>query len=104
MMSEPTDYQAFSPDEVALVKLCRSLGGALTYRDLTSMAFTVGGVAQLHTYTTVKMFPFSSEGKCMGIIVCERTGSCSGGKAQETVKFSMKGGDAKMASVIRRSD
>ncbi|CAJ1007908.1 hypothetical protein Q4I28_003221 [Leishmania naiffi] len=104
MMSEPTDYQAFSPDEVVLVKFHRSLGGALTYRDLTSMTFTVGVVAQLHIYTTVKMFPFSSEGKCMGIIVRERTGSCSGGKAQETVKFCMKGGDAKMASVIRRSD
>ncbi|KAG5491748.1 hypothetical protein JIQ42_01656 [Leishmania sp. Namibia] len=103
MTTEPIDYQASSPDEVALVKFCRSLGVVLTYRDLTSMAFTVGDGAQLHAYTIVRVFPFSSERKCMGIILRERTGRSSGGNAQETFKFYMKGADVKMASVVRQT-
>jgi phospholipid-translocating ATPase len=103
----PLDYQASSPDEVALVKFCSSLGVVLTYRDLTSMAFTVGEAAQLHTYTIVKMFPFSSERKCMGIILRERSCATSNGNGnaavQESIKFYMKGADVKMAAVVRQS-
>ncbi|KAG5468369.1 hypothetical protein LSCM1_02349 [Leishmania martiniquensis] len=101
--SEPIDYQASSPDEIALVKFCRSLGIVLTYRDLTSMTFTVSNGMQLHTYEIVKVFPFSSERKCMGIILRERTRGSSGGHAEETLKFYMKGADVKMASVVRQS-
>ncbi|KPI84886.1 putative aminophospholipid translocase [Leptomonas seymouri] len=97
----PVDYQASSPDEVALVKFCSSLGVVLTYRDLNSMAFTVGKGAQPHTYTIVKMFPFSSERRCMGIILRERSSS---GTAQESIKFYMKGADVKMATVVRKSE
>lgn len=103
----PQDYQASSPDEIALVKFCRSLGVVLTYRDLTSMAFIVGNdPAQLHTFTIVKMFPFSSERKCMGIILRERTTSVDGtsSSAQESIRFYMKGADVKMAAVVRQSE
>lgn len=122
MGAAPLDYQASSPDEIALVKFCRSLGVVLTYRDLTSMAFTVGEASQLHTYTIVKMFPFSSERKCMGIILRERatstrvegngqtnsscdTGTAGGaGDAEGSIRFYMKGADVKMASVVRQSE
>lgn len=102
MDGAPLDYQASSPDEIALVKFCRSLGVVLTYRDLTSMAFTVAGSSQVHSFTIAKMFPFSSERKCMGIILRERTGGNGGG--EECIRFYMKGADVKMATVVRQSE
>ncbi|EKG05137.1 phospholipid-translocating ATPase, putative [Trypanosoma cruzi] len=92
------EYQAASPDEVAFVKFCSSIGMTLTHRDVNCVRFTTPGGRTVH-YDIIKAFPFTSERKCMGIIVRERRGVGEGG-----YKYLMKGADTKMASVLRLTD
>lgn len=107
---EPMDYQASSPDEVALVQFCATLGVHLIERSLTSMAFLdPSGVR--HDLSIVKTFPFTSERKCMGIIVKEEvTGgnhNHSGGDTEistSSYTYYMKGADTKMVTVIYFTD
>ncbi|KAG8349017.1 putative phospholipid-translocating ATPase [Trypanosoma vivax] len=91
-------YQASSPDEVAFVNFCSSLGLTLTHRDVNSMKFTTPGGKLVH-YDIVKVFPFTSERKCMGIILRENVG----GHSDNVYKYIMKGADFKIASIVRSS-
>ncbi|AAZ10742.1 phospholipid-translocating ATPase, putative [Trypanosoma equiperdum] len=98
-------YQASSPDEVAFVNFCRSLGVTLTHRDVTCMQFTTPGGRLVH-YDIIKTFPFTSERKCMGIILREKVDSESvscGANSDGVYKYFMKGADFKMTSVVRSS-
>lgn len=54
--------------QVALVQWTESVGLTLVNRDLTSMQLRTPG-GQILTYRVLQMFPFTSEGKRMGIIV-----------------------------------
>ncbi|ESL07994.1 hypothetical protein TRSC58_04311 [Trypanosoma rangeli SC58] len=92
------EYQASSPDEVAFVKFCSSVGVSLVHRDVNSVRFTTPGGRTVQ-YDIIKAFPFTSERKCMGIIVRERREDGKGG-----YKYLMKGADTKIATVIRPSD
>ncbi|KEG12294.1 phospholipid-translocating ATPase [Trypanosoma grayi] len=92
------EYQASSPDEVAFVKFCSSLGISLVHRDVNCMQITTPGGRRVH-YDIVKSFPFTSERKCMGIILREKTETGEGG-----YKYLMKGADFKIATVVRPSD
>ncbi|RNE98439.1 putative phospholipid-transporting ATPase IIB [Trypanosoma conorhini] len=92
------EYQASSPDEVAFVKFCSSIGISLVQRDVNSMQFTTPGGRTVQ-YDILKAFPFTSERKCMGIIVRERRERGEGG-----CKYLMKGADTKIATVVRPSD
>lgn len=89
-------YQAASPDEVAIVKFCDSMGLRLFKRDRSSITL-------LHLHTQQKLhfevlynFPFSSETKRMGIIV----------RDQQTneVYFMEKGADTVMARIVASND
>ncbi|KAI5789083.1 phospholipid-translocating P-type ATPase [Geopyxis carbonaria] len=65
-----TSYQAASPDEIAIVRWTESVGLRLMHRDRNSMKLQ--SVATGETVVHVKIlevFPFTSEGKRMGIIV-----------------------------------
>lgn len=62
------EFQASSPDEVALVKFVDSIGLELTERDEDRITLkNLNGATE--TYTVLANFPFSSESKRMGIIV-----------------------------------
>lgn len=93
------EFQASSPDEVAMVKFTDSIGVTLHDRTLRTITLRVpgpNGQSQQLQYTIVKIFPFSSDRKCMGIILQDD-------QTKQHV-FWMKGADVKMLSVIRRCD
>ncbi|KAH9577472.1 P-type ATPase [Trypanosoma melophagium] len=92
------EYQASSPDEIAFVKFCSSLGFSLIHRDVNSMQFTTPGGKTI-SYDIIKAFPFTSERKCMGIILREVSERDTG-----IYKYIMKGADFKIATVVRFSD
>lgn len=95
------EFQASSPDEIAMVKFAATVGVHLKERSVTIVG-DVEGEMVLETefgrtiaYDILKLFPFSSERKCMGIIVREReTGQ---------ILFLMKGADTKMITVMKKS-
>jgi len=62
------DFQASSPDEVALVKFADSLGMKLLERDQQKIVIqnTAGVMEEYHVLAN---FPFSSESKRMGIVL-----------------------------------
>ncbi|XP_011702092.1 PREDICTED: probable phospholipid-transporting ATPase IIB isoform X1 [Wasmannia auropunctata] len=89
------NYQASSPDEVALVKWTEEMGLALVKRDLNSMQLkTLNG--QILNYTILQIFPFTSETKRMGIIVREESSS--------EIIFYLKGADVVMSGIVQYND
>lgn len=89
------EFQASSPDEVAMVKFADSVGVKLHERTLKKIVLKVYG-DQIFEFDVVKMFPFSSERKSMSIFLrdCQTGG----------YYFFMKGADVKMVQVIRKCD
>lgn len=81
---EPMEYQASSPDEVALVQFCATLKVHLIERSLTSMTF-LDPLGCRHDVQIIKTFPFTSERKCMGIIVKEYIGSPVSAGSHESI-------------------
>lgn len=67
---DPTfrDFQASSPDEVALVKFADSLGMNLMERDQQKIVIK-NSAGRLEEYHVLANFPFSSETKRMGIVL-----------------------------------
>jgi phospholipid-translocating ATPase len=63
------EYQASSPDEVALVKFADSLNIRLIMRDQQSQITLLNAAGNEEFYEIKEIFPFSSETKKMGIIV-----------------------------------
>lgn len=62
------DFQASSPDEVALVKFADSLGLKLLERDQQKIVIqNTAGV--MEEYQVLANFPFTSESKRMGILL-----------------------------------
>ena len=62
------DFQASSPDEVALVKFADSLGMKLFDRDQQKIVIqNTAGV--MEEYQVLANFPFTSESKRMGIVL-----------------------------------
>ncbi|KAG8504359.1 LOW QUALITY PROTEIN: putative phospholipid-transporting ATPase IIB [Galemys pyrenaicus] len=92
---ENRTYQASSPDEVALVQWTESVGLTLVSRDLTSMQLRTPS-GQILTYCVLQMFPFTSEGKRMGVIVRD--------EATGEITFYMKGADVAMATIVQYND
>jgi len=64
----PKSYQASSPDEIALVKTADELGLSVSFRDQKSMILTRPN-GKDDVYKILRIFPFSSESKRMGILV-----------------------------------
>jgi len=110
------EYQASSPDEVALVKFTESVGMTLYKRSLHTMTlknpigeFLVSSgysiivlttilftVMHFQDYEILNVFPFTSETKRMGIIVKDTK--------TNTITFYMKGADAVMARIVQAND
>eukprot|EP01133_Synstelium_polycarpum_P015140 gene15140-17919_t len=88
------NYQASSPDEIALVKFTESVGLVLSGRELASITLK-NPLDELETYEVLNIFPFTSETKRMGIIVRDSEG---------IITFYMKGADAVMAKIVSSND
>lgn len=89
------NYQASSPDEVALVKWTEEVGLALIKRDLNSMQLKTPN-GKILTYVILQIFPFTSETKRMGIIVKE--------ESTGEITFYLKGADVVMAGIVQYND
>ncbi|KAL8443798.1 hypothetical protein Emed_006573 [Eimeria media] len=85
-------FQAASPDEVALVQFASDVGLRLVKRDEHTMIIQLPGGQQCE-YQVLQCFPFSSEWKRMGIIVQE--------KASQRIFFYVKGAESVMLSLVR---
>ncbi|KAK6616842.1 ATP synthase subunit 9 [Polyplax serrata] len=88
-------YQAASPDEIALVKWTEQMGLTLVKRDLISMRLKTPFNTFL-TFTILKIFPFTSETKRMGIIVRNED--------TQEITFYLKGADVVMTSIVQYND
>lgn len=87
----PKSYQASSPDEIALVKTADELGLSLSFRDQKSIVLSRPDGKE-DTYRILRLFPFSSESKRMGIIL----------RHSETkrILFFVKGADAVIQKML----
>lgn len=103
-----TTYQASSPDEIAIVRWTESVGLRLLHRDRHSI--TLQSVDTSRVVVKVRIldiFPFTSEGKRMGIILqfFQRAKSAvdSADESSE-IWFYQKGADTVMSSIVAGND
>ncbi|XP_070575156.1 probable phospholipid-transporting ATPase IIB isoform X2 [Ptychodera flava] len=89
------NYQAASPDEVALVSWTEEVGLALVERNLTGMQLRTP-TDTLLSFTILQLFPFTSERKRMGIILRE--------ESTGDIIFYMKGADVVMCNIVQYND
>ncbi|KAK5627234.1 hypothetical protein RRF57_002949 [Xylaria bambusicola] len=102
-----TSYQASSPDEIAIVRWTESVGLRLTYRDRKHMALESTDSGKVVVQVRIlDVFPFTSDGKRMGIIVQfnqnEHTSSASLSNGE--IWFYQKGADTVMGSIVAAND
>ena len=103
-----TTYQASSPDEIAIVKWTEAVGLQLLHRDRQSM--TLQSVDTSRAVVRVRIldvFPFTSEGKRMGIIVQfmqEEDSTASNTDEAGEIWFYQKGADTVMTSIVAAND
>jgi phospholipid-translocating ATPase len=103
-----TSYQASSPDEIAIVKWTEAVGLRLIHRDRKGMLLqSVDSGRSVVRVRILEIFPFTSDGKRMGIIVQfldgSETSSSSKLEAGE-LWFYQKGADTVMASIVASND
>lgn len=90
------EYQAASPDEIAIVKWTASVGLSLYKRDRTSMTLIHESSNTQQEYEILYVFPFNSDNKRMGIIVRDKT--------KDEIWFLQKGADVVMAPIVQSND
>ncbi|KAJ4187140.1 putative aminophospholipid-translocase [Fusarium falciforme] len=104
---EVTSYQASSPDEIAIVKWTESVGLRLVYRDRKSMVLEfTGSKRPVVRVRILDVFPFTSEGKRMGIIVHfhENVNVKNPDLSSGEIWFFQKGADTVMSSIVAAND
>ena len=103
-----TTYQASSPDEIAIVRWAESVGLRLMHRDRQTI--TLQSVDTSRVVVRVKIlevFPFTSAGKRMGIILQFSQGTESAFSSVESpaeIWFYQKGADTVMTSIVAAND
>lgn len=103
-----TTYQASSPDEIAIVRWAENVGLRLMHRDRHTI--TLQSVYTSRIVVRVKIlevFPFTSAGKRMGIILQFSEGAESAVSSVESpaeVWFYQKGADTVMTSIVAAND
>ncbi|TVY40295.1 putative phospholipid-transporting ATPase [Lachnellula subtilissima] len=103
-----TSYQASSPDEIAIVKWTEAVGLRLIHRDRKGMLLqSVDTGRSVVRVRILEVFPFTSDGKRMGIIAQFLDGS----ETSSTVNieageiwFFQKGADTVMSSIVAAND
>jgi len=101
-----TSYQASSPDEIAIVKWTEAVGLRLIHRDRKGMLLqSVDNGRPVVRVRILEVFPFTSDGKRMGIIVQFLDGSETPGKLEAgEIWFYQKGADTVMTSIVAAND
>jgi phospholipid-translocating ATPase len=101
-----TSYQASSPDEIAIVKWTEAVGLKLIHRDRKGMTLqSVDTGLPVVRVRILEIFPFTSDGKRMGVIVqfLESLDATTGIEAGE-IWFYQKGADTVMSSIVAAND
>ena len=93
-VDDKLEYQAASPDEIAIVKWTASVGLSLHKRDRHFLQIQHSN-STLSTYKILYVFPFTSERKRMGIIVRDEA---------EVEWFFEKGADTVMQNIVGTND
>jgi len=101
-----TSYQASSPDEIAIVKWTEAVGLRLIHRDRKGMLLeSVDSGRPVVRVRILEVFPFTSDGKRMGIIVQFQDGSGTTAKdGSGEIWFYQKGADTVMTSIVAAND
>ncbi|KKA28055.1 hypothetical protein TD95_001546 [Thielaviopsis punctulata] len=101
-------YQASSPDEIAIVRWTEAVGLRLAYRDRTSMVLeSTDSNKTVVQVRILDIFPFTSEGKRMGIIVQFLESPASAADASldsGEIWFYQKGADTVMGAIVAAND
>ncbi|RFU81591.1 p-type atpase [Trichoderma arundinaceum] len=104
---EVTSYQASSPDEIAIVRWTESVGLKLSYRDRKGMVLESTETGRpVVRVRILDVFPFTSEGKRMGIVVqfLESMHVTNPGLGSGEIWFYQKGADTVMSSIVAAND
>ena len=101
-----TTYQASSPDEIAIVRWTEAVGLKLLSRDRESMTLQSSDSGNVVVKVRIlNVFPFTSEGKRMGIVVKFYSGSAVSPSDDESeIWFYQKGADTVMTSIVAAND
>ncbi|MCJ1434043.1 putative aminophospholipid-translocase [Xylographa pallens] len=103
-----TAYQASSPDEIAIVRWTESVGLRVIHRDRHSIALQSVDSSRIAVRVRIlDVFPFTSEGKRMGIIVQFLHGAESTVTASPElgeIWFYQKGADTVMTTIVAAND
>lgn len=101
-----TSYQASSPDEIAIVRWTEAVGLRLAHRDRKNMVLESSESGRAVVQVRIlEVFPFTSDGKRMGIIVqfFEHSGA-SPDLSDGEIWFYQKGADTVMGSIVAAND
>ncbi|KAK3901492.1 hypothetical protein C8A05DRAFT_34816 [Staphylotrichum tortipilum] len=102
-----TSYQASSPDEIAIVRWTESVGLRLASRDRKSMVLESAETGRAVVKVRIlDIFPFTSEGKRMGIIVqfYDKLELGVPALGSGEIWFYQKGADTVMGSIVAAND
>lgn len=102
-----TTYQASSPDEIAIIRWTEAVGLRLAHRDRQRMVLESVHTGEVVARAEVlNIFPFTSEGKRMGIILrYARPGEKSDNdESSDPVWFFQKGADTVMSTIVAAND
>ncbi|KAF2652438.1 phospholipid-translocating P-type ATPase-like protein [Lophiostoma macrostomum CBS 122681] len=101
-----TAYQASSPDEIAIVRWTEMVGLKLFQRDRESMTLQSCETGNVVVRVRIlNVFPFTSEGKRMGIVVKFYHGPQSSPSDEDgEIWFYQKGADTVMTTIVAAND
>ncbi|EED19281.1 phospholipid-translocating P-type ATPase, putative [Talaromyces stipitatus ATCC 10500] len=101
------NYQASSPDEIAIVRYTEEVGLRVAYRDRKTLMLESTSTNQVVVRVQIlELFPFTSESKRMGIIVQfdHVTGGNVPSESEPEIWFYQKGADTVMTSIVAAND
>ena len=102
-----TNYQASSPDEIAIVKYTEEVGLKLAHRDRQSIILESTHTGKVIVRVRIlEIFPFTSDSKRMGIIVQFETddGLLDTSNNDSEIWFYQKGADTVMSTIVAAND
>ncbi|KAL4753557.1 hypothetical protein BDW72DRAFT_201477 [Aspergillus terricola var. indicus] len=102
-----TNYQASSPDEIAIVRYTEEVGLKVSYRDRRTIVLESTDTGNVVVRARIlDIFPFTSDSKRMGIIVeFDKDKDVLNSPAEEEeIWFYQKGADTVMTSIVAAND
>ncbi|MCJ1307607.1 putative aminophospholipid-translocase [Agyrium rufum] len=103
-----TTYQASSPDEIAIVRWTESVGLRVVHRDRHTITLESTDSSEIAVRVRIlEVFPFTSEGKRMGIILQFYQGRQVNSLAEAEIGetwFYQKGADTVMTNIVAAND